>query len=197
MADLKQIARRIFNQTLAAIEIPTLMQRKIRRQGHVLEVNGYSVDLRGFARVRVVAIGKAAHPMVDVLVTVLAPAPHLDFAGVVAAPLAPNTALPGFRYFVGGHPVPNAESWRAAEAILDLLRDCDERTLVIFLLSGGGSALVEMPLDSHHTLADIQQLHHVLVSCGASIDEINAVRKHISAVKGGRLTVAAGRATKL
>jgi len=65
------------------------------------------------------------------------------------------------------------------------------------LLSGGGSALVEFPLDPTVTLDDMQALHRLLVNCGASIDEINAVRKHLSAVKGGRLAVAAGDATKI
>ena len=72
-----------------------------------------------------------------------------------------------------------------------------ERTLVFFLLSGGGSALVELPLDPGVTLEDMQALNRVLVTCGASIDEINAVRKHLSAVKGGRLAVAAGAAMKI
>jgi hydroxypyruvate reductase len=101
------------------------------------------------------------------------------------------------RYFVGGHPVPNAESWEAAEAILALLKKCDEKTLVFFLLSGGASALVELPLDPAQTLEDVQKLHRALVTCGAPIEAINTVRKHFSAVKGGRLAAAAHNATKL
>ena len=73
----------------------------------------------------------------------------------------------------------------------------NQHTLVFFLLSGGGSALVELPLDPGVTLEDMQALNRVLVTCGASIDEINAVRKHLSAVKGGRLAVAAGAAMKI
>src|SRR5262249_53256785 len=81
--------------------------------------------------------------------------------------------------------------------ILRLLRRCDPRTLVFFLLSGGGSALVELPLDSRLTLADVQQVYRELVTCGAAIGEIAIVRRHISAVKGGRLAVAAGSAMKI
>jgi len=98
---------------------------------------------------------------------------------------------------VGGHPVPNAESWMAAEAILALLKKCDEKTLVFFLLSGGGSALVELPLDPAQTLEDVQKLHRALVTCGAPIEAINTVRKHFSAVKGGRLAAAGHNATKV
>ncbi len=100
-------------------------------------------------------------------------------------------------YFVGGHPVPNADSWRSAEAILQLLRNCDERTLVIFLLSGGGSALCELPLDGEMRLGDVQAVNRALVTCGAPIEAMNTVRKHFSAVKGGRLALAAGNAKKI
>jgi len=195
MADLKQLARQIFHETLAAIDIAATMQRKLRRAGTRLLCDGKILDLREFDKLRVVAIGKAAHEMVDGLAQVLAP--FLRFEGVVSAPTAPRKPLPGMKYFVGGHPIPNEESWRAAEAILALLKKCDEKTLAFFLLSGGGSALVELPLDPAQTLEDLQKMYRVLVTCGAPIYAINAVRKHLSAVKGGRLTMAAGRATKL
>jgi hydroxypyruvate reductase len=78
-----------------------------------------------------------------------------------------------------------------------MLTACDGQTLVFFLLSGGGSALVELPLDPLLTLSDMQQIHRVLIGCGAPIEAINTVRKHISAVKGGRLATAANRATKI
>ena len=195
MADLKQLARQIFHETLAAIDIPATMQRKLRRAGTRLLCDGKIFDLREFDKLRVVAIGKAAHAMVDGLALVLAP--FLRFEGVVSAPTPPRKPLPGMKYFVGGHPIPNEESWRAAEAVLALLKNSDEKTLVFFLLSGGGSALLELPLERPLTLEDVQQMNRTLVTCGASIEEMNALRKHFSAVKGGRLAVAAGRATKL
>jgi glycerate 2-kinase len=195
MADLKQLARQIFRETLAAIDIPATMQRKLRREGTRLRCDGKILDLREFDKLRVVAIGKAAHAMVDGLALVLAP--FVRFEGVVSSPKAPRKPLPGMKYFVGGHPIPNEESWRAAEAALALLKNSDEKTLVFFLLSGGGSALMELPLERSLTLEDVQQMNRTLVTCGASIEEMNALRKHVSAVKGGRLAVAAGRATKL
>ena len=195
MAQLKQLARKIFQETLAAIDIPATMQRKLQRKGTVLLCGGTRIDLRDFEKLRVVAIGKAAHAMVEGLALVLAP--FVRFEGVVSAPTAPHKPVPGMKYFVAGHPVPNAESWKAAEAILALLKKCDEKTLVFFLLSGGGSALVELPLDPAQTLENVQKMHRALVTCGAPIDAINTVRKHISAVKGGRLAAAAQNATKL
>jgi len=194
MPQLKQLARQIFHETLAAIDIPAAMQRKLRRKGTLLVCSETKIDLRDFKKLRVVAIGKAAHAMVDGLALVLTP--FVRFEGVVSAPTAPRKPLTGMKYFVAGHPVPNAESWKAAEAILALLKKCDEKTLVFFLLSGGGSALVELPLDPAQTLEDVQNMHRALVTCGAPIEAINTVRKHISAVKGGRLAAAAHKATK-
>src|SRR6266853_6926 len=195
MPQLKQQTIQIFNETLAAIDIPATIQRKLQRKGTVLLCGGTKIDLRHFEKLRVVAIGKAAHVMVEGLRLVLAP--FLRIEGVVSAPTAAGRPLAGIRYFVSGHPVPNTESWKAAEAILALLKRCDEKTLIFFLLSGGGSALVELPLDSAQTLDDIQQTYGALVTCGAPIEAINTVRKHISAVKGGRLTAAAHNATKV
>jgi glycerate 2-kinase len=195
MADLKQLARRIFHETLAAIDIPATMQRKLRREGSRLHCGRPVVDLDAFDTVRVIAIGKAAHAMVDGLASLLPSG--LVFEGVVSAPTAPARATSGMQYFLAGHPVPNVESWKAAEAILALLKTCDERTLVFFLLSGGGSALIELPLDPQQTLEDMQQLYRALVTCGAPIGAMGTVRRHVSAVKGGRLAAAAGHATKI
>jgi glycerate 2-kinase len=195
MADLKQLARRIFDETLAAIDIPATMQRKLWCEGSRLHCGPAVVDLSSFDRVHAVAIGKAAHAMVEGLASLLPSG--VTFDGMMSAPTAPASAVQGMQYFVAGHPVPNVESWKAAEAILALLKTCDERTLVFFLLSGGGSALAELPLDPEQTLEDVQRLYQALVTCGAPIGKIGTVRRHISAVKGGRLAVAAGRATKI
>jgi hydroxypyruvate reductase len=195
MSDLKKIARQIFRETLAAIDIPRTMQQKLARAGTVIHCGETPVDLSDYEQLRVVAFGKAAHAMAEGLIGVLGP--EFRVSGVVSAPTEPQRTLEGFRYFAAGHPVPTVQSLRAGRAILDLLKDCGERALVFFLLSGGGSALVELPLDPAMTLEDVQALHRLLVSCGAPIDSINAVRKHLSAVKGGRLAEAAPRAMKL
>src|ERR1700686_4899761 len=195
MADLKQLARRIFHETLAAIDIPLAMQRKLVREGSLLRCGQLAVDLSRFEKIRVVAIGKAAHAMLDGLRACLPR--DFSFAGIASAPVGPANAHPGIEYFIGGHPIPNGGSWNAAKAILEMLWTCDSQTLVFFLLSGGGSALVELPLDPLLNLADMQQVHRVLIGCGAPIKAINTVRKHISAVKGGRLATAASHATKI
>jgi glycerate 2-kinase len=195
MAELKQLARRIFQETISAIDIPLAMQRKLRREGTVLCFEDATVDLPAFTGVRVIGVGKAAHAMVEGLASLLGG--EFPFSGIVSSPTPPLLAVEGMKYFVGGHPTPDERSWKAADAILALLKGCDETTVVFFLLSGGGSALVELPLDARQTLEDVRQLHRALVTCGAPIEAMNTVRKHVSAVKGGRLAVAAGRATKI
>jgi glycerate 2-kinase len=195
MPDLKQLARGIYHETLAAIDIPGTTQMKLGREGSVLRCGDMSIDVHQFQQVRVIAIGKAAHAMVDGLRASLPR--DISFAGIVSAPTKPANLHEQIEYFVGGHPIPNEQSWDAAKAILRMLGKCGKRTLVFFLLSGGGSALVELPLNEQLSLTDVQEVHRVLVNCGASIEAINTVRKHISAVKGGRLAATAGDATKI
>jgi hydroxypyruvate reductase len=195
MPDRKNVAREIFRQTGASIDIPGTMERKLFLEGKLLILPDASVDLSEISEVRVVAIGKAAHSMVAGLPCILPDG--LPVCGVVSAPTKPEVARPGLQYFVGGHPVPNAEGWRAAEAILALLQPCTAETLTLFLVSGGGSALLELPLDATLSLEDVQTIYRALVTCGAPIDAMNTVRKHLSAVKGGRLAVAAGPAQKI
>jgi len=206
MPDLKQAALRIFHETLAAIDIPRAMQRKLCRTGSRILVNGAAFDLAAFEKIFAIAMGKASVAMARGLAETISPEFHAE--GIVVAPTAASGLPEGFRSMVAGHPVPDASSFAAGRAILDLLARATERTLVFFLISGGGSSLVELPLEVSRTftrdaltpaitLEDMQALNRALVTCGAAIDEINAVRKHLSAVKGGRLAAAAGAAVKI
>jgi glycerate 2-kinase len=192
---VKQIAQRIFRETLAAIDIPATLARKLACNGSVIHVGGLAFDLREFREIVAIAYGKASLAMAEGLSAILAPEYRPD--GILVTPDAPARELRGWKTFAGGHPVPNAQSFAAGRAILDRLARCDEKTLVLFLISGGGSSLVEQPLDPGVTLDDFQRLHGALVTCGAPIEEINAVRKHVSATKGGRLAAAAPRSVKL
>jgi hydroxypyruvate reductase len=102
-----------------------------------------------------------------------------------------------FRYFEGGHPVPNEESFAAARAALVMLRKARKDTLIFFLISGGGSAMFDLPLDPQISLDDTIAFHQLLLASGAPISEMNTLRKHFSAVKGGRLAIAAPEAAKV
>lgn len=192
---MKESAQRIFRNTLAAIDISATIESKLARSGSRIHTSAATVDLRAFAEVVAIAFGKASFAMAEGLSRVLAP----EFLpeGILVVPSGPPRDLPGWKTFVGGHPIPNAGSFAAGSAILDRLARCGERTLVFFLISGGGSAMVEQPLDPAITLGDFRKLHAALVTCGAPIHEINSVRKHLSATKGGRLAAAAPRSLKI
>src|ERR1700730_8965746 len=116
MADLKQLARRIFHETLAAIDIPLAMQRKLVPEGPLLRCGPASIDLSRFKKIRVVAVGKAGHAMLDGLKAILPR--DFSFAGSASGADSPAKPHPGIQYFIGGHPIPNEDSWNAAKAIL-------------------------------------------------------------------------------
>ena len=193
---MKKTAEHVFRHTLAAIDIPAALARKLDRRGALIRAGGSSdIDLSGFREIVAIAFGKAALAMARSLHEILTPEFPPD--GILVVPAPPSSLLPGWKTFVGGHPVPTAESFAAGRAILERLARCGGQTLVFFLISGGGSSLVERPLDPGPTLADFQQLNSALITCGAPIEEINVVRKHLSATKGGRLAAAAPLSTKL
>lgn len=192
---MKKTAEHIFRQTLAAIDVPGAIEKKLGRTGSRIHAGERLIDLRDFPSLVAIAYGKASMGMADALMRTLSP----DFSpeGILVLPTTPARPPAGWQFFAGGHPVPNAASFAAGRAILDRLARSDERTLIFFLISGGGSSLVEQPLDPNVTLADFDQFHSALVTCGGSIEEINAIRKHVSATKGGRLAVAAPKSTKI
>ena len=195
VSDLKQLAREIFYETLAAIDIPLAMRRRLARTGSRIRFEDDSFDLAAYERIVAIAVGKASVAMARGFAEFLAP--DFAFEGILVAPHESLAEVRGFRVMGAGHPLPDNGSVAAARTITDLLSHCGSRTLVFFLLSGGGSSLIELPLDPNLGLEDIQQLNRLLVTSGASINEINAVRKHLSAVKGGRLAALAASSTKL
>jgi glycerate 2-kinase len=192
---VKDTAERIFRKTLEAIDIPTTLARRLDREGSIIRAEHAPVDLSEFREIVAIAFGKAAFAMAEGLSGVLAP--EFQPEGILVGPAGATRALPGWEIFPGGHPLPTAESFAAGREIHDRLARCDERSLVFFLISGGGSAMVEQSLDPGVTLEDFRKLHAALVTCGAPIEEINTVRKHLSATKGGRLAAAAPRSIKL
>jgi glycerate 2-kinase len=197
VSGLRQAARAIFQQALAGASIGKGFARNVHYERGVLRVCEDLYDLHSYSRVLVVSLGKAGNTMVEALAGQVGS----SLEGIVASSVVPGSTsdtsigpgaqVRGFRYFRGGHPTPNAESIQAASAILRMLESQPASALVIFLLSGGGSSIVEKPIDEEISLDDLIATYGVLVHSGAPIAEINAVRKHLSAVKGGRLALAA------
>jgi hydroxypyruvate reductase len=182
--EMRATAREIFRHALAEASIAQAFARHVHCERGVLRVCEDLYHLDSYSRVLVVSIGKAGHSMVEAL-TQQVGASSLE--GIVASPVEPSAQVRGFRYFRGGHPAPNAESIQAANAIRKALDAQTVASLVIFLISGGGSSIVEKPIDDEISLDDLIATYRTLVHSGAPIAEINAIRKHLSAVKGGRL----------
>jgi glycerate 2-kinase len=154
-----------------------------------------TINLSQYKRIFVIAIGKAAGPMLDILLDRMKRRQGLR--GICCSKYLPKKRNWRIRYFEGGHPLPNEESFDAARAALGLLKKAKRDTLVFYLISGGGSAMFDLPLDPKITLADTIAFHDALLGCGAPINEINTLRKHFSAVKGGRLAIAAPDSLKI
>ena len=184
---MKAIARHIFDHALRESSIHKAFARHVSCDRGVLRICEDLYDLNANSRVLVIAIGKAAHSTL----TALHEQTGGHFEGIVASSVEPEFHVRGFRYFLGGHPLPNADSIRSADAMLKSLNTLNEASLVIYLISGGGSATVEKPIDDEVSLDDLIETYRVLVHSGAPISEINAIRKHLSATKGGRLAQAA------
>ena len=193
--ELKEAARRILERTLAAIDVEAVVRGAAAFDGERLRVGGEEIDLTGFARVLVIGIGKACLPMARAIEALLG---ERMTDGLVVTNAIVGDAPARLPVWIGGHPVPNEESFEAAGAALRLLRENDaEDTLVLFLITGGGSAMFELPIEEGLTLDDLQQVNRALVGCGAVIHEMNLVRRHLSAVKGGRLAAAAPRSRQV
>jgi len=188
-AALRLAAREIFLHALKQTSVDSAFERHIHFSRGVLRVCDDLFHLNSYGRIFVVAFGKAAQTMAQALVLRLGTLA----SGIIAAPAQSIDGAPqlaGFRYFSGGHPYPNAESIRAATAILKSLRSLSRDSFVIYLISGGGSSVVEKPIDDEIALDDLTATYRVLVGSGAPIAEINAIRKHLSEVKGGRMAQA-------
>ncbi len=191
---LRDEALRIFANALRMVRVDAVMQREVRCVDGVLHVKGIAYRLADFERVVIAAVGKAAGPMVDGVLAAFR-GEQITLEGVVVGPTAPMSVDARVRFLQGSHPIPDETSAAAADAMLELLGRCDERCLVLVLLSGGASSMVEKPLSAAMTMEDVADLHRGLVHSGLAIGEMNALRKHFSAAKGGRLAVAAGGAT--
>ncbi len=189
MTALFHAARTIFAEALAATHPGRAVAQALACDGHTLRLGDALVPRSEVDQLFLIAIGKAAVPMFTAAESALAG--YLPLQAIVVSPNPPSLHPPHLR---GGHPTPDLHSARAARAVLDLLAQATARTAVLFLISGGASALLELPLDPSLTLAEIAAFHAALVASGLPIAQMNALRKHFSRVKGGRLAQAAAAA---
>ncbi len=186
---------RIFKAGLARVDPYRMIRDRATLSGDRLSVDlengGAGIYLSDFRRIVVIGAGKASAPMARAVEEILGD--RID-RGVIVVKYGHTVPLGIIETLESDHPVPDANGVAGARRIIELADDADETTLVIGLVSGGGSALLPLPLEGtadgnpvRLTLEDKRQTTHALLACGAAIEEINCIRKHLSGVKGGRL----------
>lgn len=175
---MKERLRRLFDAVLRDLDVGAALQRAV-----------HATFERDDRRPKLVlALGKAARPMAEAVLRAL---PGCPMRGLVVTPAPDEAPLGPFERIAGGHPLPDAGSLRAGLQALELARSVRADEDVVFLISGGGSSLCEAPIDPRVGVDEVRTLYRALVGCGAPIVAINIVRRHLSAVKGGKLAHAA------
>ncbi len=182
------IARSLALKAIEYSRVEPRVEEVLKRRGECIAIAGDEFCPRG--RVFVVGAGKASGRMAEVVEKILGELVEGGYVSVLRQ-AASDYSTSRIEVIGAGHPVPDEGSLEAGKKILELARSLGEDDLLLALISGGGSALMEQPLDPSITLTDLVRLNDLLLKSGVTIHEINAVRKHVSAVKGGRLAEAA------
>jgi len=180
---LRKDAAVIFKASLQAVDSRQSVAAHLVRRGDQLELEDQTYDLSEFKNVYVIGAGKACAAMAQAVEEVLG---DCLTDGIVNVKYDHTRPLDIIRCNEAGHPVPDEAGLQGSQQIVQLLTQTGESDLVICLISGGGSALLPLPAEEL-TLDDKQKLTQELLGCGATIQEINVLRKHVSRVKGGRL----------
>jgi len=187
---LRRDAWQILMSALEAVDPERAISRYLRREGHSLAVGEKEYDLRKIRRILVVGAGKATARMARAVETLLGDRVE---DGVVVVKRGYTEALERIQLIEAGHPLPDEAGVAGAEAVLRILDQAREEDLVLCLISGGGSALLPAPAEGL-TLEDKVRVTDLLLRAGATIQELNTVRKHLSRLKGGQLARAASPA---
>jgi len=181
---LRKDAMDIFLESLKAVDPIAAVKRYLRVENSTLVAGDYFFDLKNFDKIYLIGFGKAASSMARGVEETLGARLEKGIVNVKYGGL--DQLSPKIEIQQAAHPVPDENGVRGAEKITKLASSLGEKDLLICVISGGGSALLPAPPEGI-TLAEKQQTTKALLDCGADIAEINAIRKHISVVKGGQL----------
>jgi hydroxypyruvate reductase len=192
-ADLEHI----FRDALHSVDPKRLIGECMRLEGERLFITtpgeSFSIDLQDYEKIVVLGAGKATAAMAKAVEEILV---GLITDGIISVKYGHTEQLGSIETIEAGHPVPDANGVKAAERITQIARDADRRTLILYLISGGGSALLSSPVTCtvksqtiSLSLNDLQETTKVLLASGATIGEVNCIRKHLSSIKGGKLAV--------
>src|SRR5215471_13360594 len=180
-SELRHSARLIWEAALSAANPATCIRKFVQIDRKTLSVGGKQIPIRG--RLIVIGAGKASAKMAQVIEEIIGG--HIS-GGLVVTKYGHALPLERIRLVEAGHPIPDAAGVRAMQETRELLKGLTKDDVVLCLLSGGGSALWPAPVEGI-TLEEKQEVTSLLLRAGATIRELNAVRKHLSAIKGGQL----------
>ena len=189
----RALALKSLENAVNAADPKKLMKSKISIRGSVLRVDDYSFDLKKFKHVYVIGGGKASGLMAEALEEIVGK--HITF-GIVNVPKGSKHKTSIVKLHEASHPVPDESGVKGTRRMMEIAEKAGKEDLVICLISGGGSSLMPLPR-GEITLADKRKITEDLLKCGATINEINTVRKRISEFKGGWLAKKAFPATVL
>jgi glycerate 2-kinase len=189
--ELRQDLHAIFQTALTAVDPGEAIRTHVRRDGNQLHVADRTYDLRQYDAIYVIGVGKAGAAMAVAIEGLLGERLR---GGHVIVKYGHGGPVAHVTLHEADHPIPDEAGVRATRTLLDFVNGRGPRELLICLISGGGSALSPAPVDGI-TLAEKQEVTRLLLACGATIHEINALRKHISQIKGGQLARLASPAT--
>jgi glycerate 2-kinase len=183
LRSLRAEALKIFQQALKAVDPEKILSDHLSLKKNILRVGQKKYSLAQFERIFVAGTGKASAPMAANLERILGARIQ---GGWVNVKYGHGRTLKRIHIHEAGHPLPDPKGLEGSREIVRLLKNLTEKDLVFFLISGGGSALLPMPVPGI-TLEEKQKVTQQLLRCGATIQEINTLRKHLSLLKGGGL----------
>lgn len=181
--DLKTVARQIFEAGLRAVDPKKAVKRFLKVEKNTLHVGARRLNLESFSSIWVIGAGKGSAAMAQGVEEIIG---ERIGGGIVIVKYGYVAPLQRVRLIEAGHPTPDENGWRATQELVDLVANLGPQDLVLLVVSGGGSALLPMPVETI-TLSEKVETTDLLLKSGASIQEMNAVRKHLSQVKGGQL----------
>ncbi len=183
---LKDAILAVWQSALAAVEPRRAVAKHVKLRGDKLVVNDAVYDLSSIGRIQILGAGKAAQPMAEGLVQVLKERIDGGLVVVKQGGIDHSTDTGRVKIVEAGHPVPDDAGVKAASKIVDLAAELDEHDLALVVIAGGASALLTLPAKGLR-LEDLQITTDLLLKSGATIQELNTVRKHLSLIKGGQL----------
>jgi glycerate 2-kinase len=193
MKNLKEEAKQIFLATLNALDLRSLVNNELKLEDEILYLNNDSINLRDFREIVLIGFGKASLPVGAALEEILG---DRISRGILVSDRRQKLKLKS-EVIIAGHPLPDRNSLLAGKKILEILQTTTPDSLILFVVTGGGSATVEQAISDDISVEDLRDVNRLLVNCGATIREINIVRKHLSRIKGGRLGYLARKSSNI